>query len=426
MTDWRARVLEAVDGDAEEMVGLLARLVRIPGITGSAQENDAQAEMASRLTAAGLDVDHWRISLPELLAAPDFPGWEVRRTEAWGLVGRLPGQGTGPDLMLNGHIDVVPPGDAAAWTGDPFAGRIVGGLADGTLYGRGACDMKGGLVAALWAVRALQHTGVPLGGDVLLASVQGEEDGGLGTFATLRRGWRADACVIPEPTSLDLVPAAAGALTFRLSVPGHAAHASRRTSGVSAIEKFWPVWNALAELERRRNVNVDPLMDRWSIAYPLSIGRVYAGDWASSVPDLLVAEGRLGVALDEPVEAGRAALEETVRRVCDDDPWLRDNPVVVDWYGGEFGPGRLPPDSDLLERVRAAHAGVTGTPQRTWGAPYGSDLRLMSGIGGVPTMHYGPGNAALAHGPDECVSLAEVATAARALAVLALDFCGVR
>lgn len=422
--DWRARVLEAVDADTSEMVNLLAELVRIPSISGSDEENVGQGRMAPLLLDEGLDVDYWPIPLTETLAAADFPGCEVPRTEAWGLVGRLAGDGTGPVLMFNGHIDVVPPGNPAAWTtDDPFSGRIAGDA----VYGRGACDMKGGLMAALWAVRALRRSGVPLGGDVLLASVLGEEDGGLGTYATLQRGWRADACVIPEPTGLDLVPAAAGALTFRLSVPGRATHAARRTEGVSAIEKFWPICTALADLECRRNATVDPLMARWPIAYPLSVGTIRAGDWASSVPDLLVAEGRLGVALDEPVEGARAAVEETVARACAADPWLADHPVVVQWWGGQFAPGRLAGDSDLVERMRAAHAGVTGgAPQQTWGAPYGSDLRLMSGHGAVPTIHYGPGDAALAHAPDERVPVDEVAVAARALAVLALDFCGVR
>jgi acetylornithine deacetylase len=325
--------------------------------------------------------------------------------------------------MLNGHLDVVPPGDLRTWRdADPFSGAVRGGQ----LFGRGACDMKAGLVAALWAVRALRRSGVPLRGDVVLASVQGEEDGGLGTFATLGRGWRADACVIPEPTSLDLVPANAGSLTFRLLVPGHATHASRRTAGVSAIEKFWVVLSALTALEGRRNVDVDPLFERWTIPYPLSVGVVRSGDWASTVPDLLVAEGRLGVRLDEPVEVARAALEQAVRGACDADAWLRDHPVTVEWWGGQFASGRLPAGNDLLARVQSAHHEVTGgRQQQTWGAPYGSDLRLLTALGGIPTVHYGPGDVTLAHGPDESVPLGEVLTCARALAVLALDFCGV-
>jgi acetylornithine deacetylase len=161
------------------------------------------------------------------------------------------------------------------------------------------------------------------------------------------------------------------------------------------------------------------------LAYPLSIGRITAGDWASSVPDLLVAEGRLGVVLDEPVADARAALKTAVVEACDADSWLRDHPVTVEWWGGQFASGRLPASSDLAERMAAAHMAVTGGTPRSMGAPYGSDLRLLTGIGGIPTLHYGPGDAVLAHAPNESVPLADVATAARALALLALDVCGV-
>lgn len=423
MTDRAARVLAAVDEQTPDMVRRLRELVRVPSTSGSDEENSAQAELARALSAEGFETDHWEIPLDALAQEPDFPGTEVSRSQAWGLVGRLPGRGGGATLMLNGHIDVVPPGDLATWRDrQAFSGRLDGGQ----VFGRGACDMKGGLVAALWAMRALRRSGIRLQGDVLLASVQGEEDGGMGTYATLHRGWRADACVIPEPTGLDLVPANAGSLTFRLRVRGRATHASRRAAGVSAVEKSWPVFRALGALEQARNADVHPLFARWEIAYPLSIGTVRAGEWASSVPDLLMAEGRLGVALGEPVAHARAALESAVAEACDDDPWLRAHPVVVEWWGGQFASGQLPGSSDLLERVAGAHAAVAAgaAPQETWGAPYGSDLRLLTDLGDVPTVHYGPGDVTLAHGPDESVPVAEVLTCARTLSLLALDICG--
>nr|MDQ3416223.1 M20/M25/M40 family metallo-hydrolase [Actinomycetota bacterium] len=344
MTDWRVRVLDCVDEQVNAMVAHLSELIRVPSLGGSAAENSAQAEMARTFHAEGLDTDHWQIPLDDLATEPDFPGMEVTRNEAWGLVGRSPGAGGGPTLMLNGHIDVVPAGDPATWAGgDAFTGRV-----DAThVHGRGACDMKAGLVAALWAVKALRRSGAPLRGDVLVASVQAEEDGGMGTYAMLGRGWRADACVIPEPTGLDLVPANAGSLTFRLRVPGRATHASRRTAGVSAIDKFWPVFAALSELETRRNADAHPLFARWDIGYPLSIGVVRAGDWASTVPDLLVAEGRLGVGLGESMGDARAALEQAVAEACDADPWLRSHPVAVEWWGGQFASGQLVESSDL-------------------------------------------------------------------------------
>jgi acetylornithine deacetylase len=417
---WRPQVLDYIDAHSADIVAELADLVRHPSISGTDEENSIQSQMAGRLDSLGLDVDHWQIPLSETLAAPDFPGVEVDRTEAWGLVGVAPGKGEGPSLMFNVHVDVVPPGDLRAWDGQqPFSGVVT---ADSVL-GRGACDMKGGLVAALWVVRALRDLKVPLRGDLLLASVQGEEDGGLGTYASLARGWRADACIIPEPTSLDIVPANGGSLTFRLRIPGLAAHSSRRTAGTSAIEKLIPVFHALRQLEARRNQVTDPLMSRWDIAYPIEIGHVHSGDWSSSVPDLLIAEGRYGVALDETADHARQEFSEAIEAACAADPWLRDHPVQVQWWGGQFLPGRTDPDAEILGTVSRAHSSVSDHRQQTWGAPYGSDLRLMNGIGGVPTVHYGPGDAALAHGPREGVHIHEVLTAARTLAVVAMQHC---
>lgn len=424
MDDPEVEVMERVDGLTAEMLAETAGLIRIPSVSGTDAENEAQSVLAARLRDTGYDVDHWRLDLDQLSAHPDFPGMEVARDEAWGLVARLPGTGDGPSLMLNGHIDVVPTGDAGAWTDAPFEATT----RDGVLYGRGACDMKAGLVASVYAMEALRSSGVRLRGDVVLASVQGEEDGGVGTFGLLQRGWRADVCVIAEPTDLDVIPANSGSSTFRLRIRGQATHAARRTEGVSAIEKFWPIWQALAALERRRHETVDPLMARWSLAHPLSIGAIRAGDWASSVPDLLVAEGRLGVALHETIEEARQELTATVAEVNARDPWLRDHPVEIEWWGGQFAAGRLPADSDLIDRVARAHrvgAGDGRVDSAVYGAPYGSDLRLLTGLGGIPTVQYGPGDARLAHGPRESVAIADVETTARTLALLALDVCGV-
>ncbi len=422
MHDHAARVLDEVDRSIGALVDDTADLVQIPSISGTDAENEAQAYLAGRFAGIGLDVDHWRIDLDTLTAHPDFPGMEVERHEAWGLVGRLPGSGDGATLMLNGHVDVVPVGDPDAWVDHPFAGHE----RDGRVYGRGACDMKAGLVASICAVKAIRAAGVQLRGDVLVAAVQGEEDGGLGTFALLQRGWTADACVLAEPTDLDVIPANSGALTFRLRVRGEATHAARRADGVSAIEKFWPVWQALEALERRRHEVVDPLAARWSLAHPLSIGTITAGDWASSVPDLLVAEGRLGVALDESTADARRELEAAVAEACAGDAWLREHPVEVEWWGGQFASCRIPAESDLVQRVQSAHGVASGgRPHEVYAAPYGSDLRLLTGLGGIPTLQYGPGDAQLAHSPRESVPVDQILTTARTLALLALDVCGV-
>ena len=144
------------------------------------------------------------------------------------------------------------------------------------------------------------------------------------------------------------------------------------------------------------------------------------------MPDLLVAEGRLGVALGEPVADARADLERAVAEACERRSVAARPPGRGRVVGRPVRVRPLPADSDLLDRVAGAHhVASSGRAQDTWIAPYGSDLRLLTGLGGIPTLQYGPGDARLAHGPDESVPIADVIVTARALAVLALDICGV-
>ncbi|SFJ18429.1 acetylornithine deacetylase [Streptosporangium canum] len=417
MSDDEARVLDALD--EAETVRLLAELVRVPSVTGTDAESDLQHRCGGLLTEAGLDVDAWKFDLDALRAAPGFPGMEAPRVEGYGVVGVTEGEGD-PALVLQGHVDVVPTGDLARWQGgDPFGARISGNV----LHGRGACDMKAGLAANLAVVAALRRSGVRLVRPLAVHCVVGEEDGGLGAFATLARGHRGEAAVITEPTGGTIIAAAAGALTFRIEVAGRAAHGATRYEGVNALEVFWPVFEAIRRLEADRNRDPDPVFDGNPLPYPIEIGTVRAGDWASSVPDLLVAEGRLGVRLDEDPAEARLALEGAIAEIG--HPWLREHPPAVTWPGGQFASGRLPAGHELLDQVAAAVADVTGTRPAETAAPYGSDLRLYA-AGGIPALHYGPGDVRLAHAPREQVDLRELRDVTRALALLVLRRCGVR
>ncbi len=250
--------------DERGLIEAVQHLLRIPSITG--QEADAQHWLAQHMRSLGMDVDVWTIDVEQLRHHPQFPGMEVNRSsqEAVGLVGiwqreaGASGMG-GRRLIFNGHIDVVPEGDCANWQHDPWGAE----LHNGRIYGRGACDMKAGLVAALYAIQAVKDSGVPIAGSLMIQSVIGEEDGGIGTFATLQRGHTGDAAIICEPTSLHLIPAQAGALTFTVRVPGKSAHACVRLEGVSAIEKYLDIHRALIQLERERNSEVEhPLVGK--------------------------------------------------------------------------------------------------------------------------------------------------------------------
>jgi acetylornithine deacetylase len=407
------RVLDAID--ETELVATLVELVRTPSVTGTDAEADLQHTVARWFEEAELEVDLWALDLDDLRADPEFPGTEAPRLDGHGLVGTAPGEGP-PGLVLQGHVDVVPVGDVANWHGgDPFSARIEGGV----LHGRGACDMKAGMAVNLAVARALHRSGVRTERRLALHSVVSEEDGGLGAFATLRRGHRGEVAVITEPTSGRLVTANAGALTFRIEVTGRAAHGSTRREGVSAFEVFWPLHQALVALEERRNADRHALFGDNPLPYGISIGTIRAGDWASSVPDLLVAEGRMGVRLGEDPALARLALDEAIADAAAADAWLRHHEPRVTWPGGQFASGQLEQDHPLIDEVAGAVEVVTGIRPAEAAAPYGSDLRLYTGIGGIPTLHYGPGDVRLAHAPRESVPVAEVIEVARALALVA-------
>jgi acetylornithine deacetylase len=284
--------------------------------------------------------------------------------------------------------------------------------------------MKAGVVANLAAVKAIRASGAALHKGVAIHCVVGEEDGGLGAFGTLRRGHTGDACVITEPTGGTVVTGNAGALTFTIHVPGAATHGSTRYAGSSAIDSYLAIHQALQQLEAARNRRVEPLMREYPIPYPISVGSIRAGDWSSSVPDLLVAGGRMGLRIEEDPVCARQELEDSVREVSGCDPFLKDNPPVVLWSGGQFRGGHLPPGHPLQDVVGQAHADTTGQPRpRRRGAPYGSDLRLYQARG-IPTLHYGPGDVRLAHGPNESVEVAEIVQVAQTLVLSILRLCG--
>jgi acetylornithine deacetylase len=219
-----------------------------------------------------------------------------------------------------------------------------------------------------------------------------------------------------------VIPANAGSLTSRLEVPGRSAHGSSRLDGYSAVDATAPLLTALRELEMRRNREVDPLLGHLDLPYPISVGIVRAGDWASTVPDLLVAEGRCGVQLDEPIERAKAEFETAIGQACAADPWLSVHPARVSWPGGAFASGRLPAGHHLLGDARRAVTDIGGWAPAVRGAPYGSDLRQYAAAG-VPTLQLGPGSVTSAHTVDEFVSLTEVMAFARVYAVLTLRLC---
>lgn len=423
-----AAVVAAVD--ESWLLETLAGLVAIPSWQG--RERPAQEYMAAAMAGLGMDLDVWEIDEAELRGHPDY-ATEIEREDPLGVVGRV-GWGTGGrgggavdgnggresrTLVLNGHVDVVPPGDPGRWETPPFEMVVKGGR----VYGRGVLDMKGPLVAGLAGVKAVLDSGVRLRGSILFQSVIGEEDGGLGTLASVLRGHVGDGAVVLEPTRLAVATAQAGALNFRLTVPGRAAHGALRHEGVSALENFMRVHDDLMDFERERNAAVDePRLAAFAVPYPICVGTVQGGEWASSVPETVRAEGRFGVGVREDVAAARRSFEARIAECCARDPFLRGNPARVEWWGGQFAPCETPDDAAIVGAVRGVVRDLGLGDGDVAGVPYGSDLRHLVNAGGTPGVLFGPGDVSGAHRPNESIAVSELVDGARAIALTVMRF----
>ena len=417
MTDVERRALDAIDVDA--LVEILVALIAFESLGG--HETPAQEHVASRMEAIGLAVDCWEIDLDRLRRHPAYSA-EIERDHALGVVGRVGGSGTGKTLVLNGHIDVVPAGDLTLWTVPPWSATV----ADGRVYGRGSADMKGGLCCALAAVQAIRAAGATLDGTVAIQSAVGEEDGGIGTLAALERGHTGDAAIVLEPTEMMIAPAQAGALNFRLTVPGRAAHGALRSEGVSPFDKYLPLYDAMREFEQRRNRDVsDPLFSAYDLPFALCIGKVSSGIWASTEAESLTCEGRLGMSPDESPSEVRRQFEHLVHGVAQRDSFLRKHPPTLEWWGAQFEPARIAADHVIVETLAAAHHSATGKKAIVRGMPYGADMRLLVNEAKIPTVIYGPGDIRRAHAPDEFVPVSELLAVTRALVLTILRYCGV-
>lgn len=426
-------VRAAVERLREPIVETLSDLIRIPSITPNypglvpeehlGREGDVSRRLAAEWERAGCTVDVF--------------GAVVGRENA---VGVFRGTGGGRSLILNGHVDVVPAGPAHEWhDGEPWSGRV----ADGRVWGRGATDMKGGLVAQAFAVRALHDARVRLAGDVILHAAVGEEmmEHQFGTTACIERGPRADAAIVAEatapPSPLAVAPVTPGVLWCTISVEGRATHASmrgvtlrpsvddREPLGVSAVDKIVLLHAALADLERRwARTKLHPLFDRghFSILPGVIVGSPKSGLVPFMVPD----EARLEVVIwshpDETAEQVHAEIGACIRDAAAGDAWLREHPPVVTWRH-HWPRSALAADHPIVTATARAHERATGTPATIAGFAAVDDATWFNAAG-IPAITYGPGDLRAAHAVDESVSIDEVMTATTTFALLALDWCG--
>lgn len=408
-----SRVLEAVEDSSSELIGFTRRLIMQKSVTGS--ESGAQEIVEEKLRELGGKVDSWCPKQEDMSGYEPFFAEEKNFGSRPNVVG-LFGPAGGAQLGFNGHVDVVPEGDTAAWDHPPYAAEMDGD----TIYGRGACDMKAGLAACIFAIQAVLSSGQRLRRGLMLASVIGEESGGVGTLAAILRGHVPRAAIIAEPTDLKLVVAQAGCLMFRLRVRGRAAAGATKYMGVSAVEKFQPLLSSLLALERRRaRMKRHPLYRGVPNPVALSVGTVRAGNWDSTVPDELVAEGRYGVWPGESLASARRQFLRAVSEASSKDEWLSRNRPEVEWFGPQWESAEISPRHWLPALLSRAYSDALGGKVSLAGTTGGTDMRLYKRVARVPAVVFGPGRDEVSHLNDEWVSARQTVEACKVLATAA-------
>lgn len=416
-------VIRRIDGAAEalreDLIRDIARVVAIPSVVG--REHEMQVAMEALYRDEGLSVT--RLA-PDAAVLRDHPmaietglSFEGRHN----LVAEMRGSAAAPSLILNGHMDVVDPGDLEKWSVDPWSGAVHGDW----LYGRGAGDMKAGLIANLYAVKALTRAGYRPRGHVMLQAVIDEEAGGTaGTLACLLAGQRADAIVCTEPHSLNVTIAHAGVAYFRVHVEGRAAHAGQANRGINAIVKMMSVVAALEQLGGRRALEMrHPLIDvGGGQSCHLNIGTMRGGEWPSSVPGSAVIECRIGFVPGETLAGVRRQVEGAIAQAVAGDPWLDQHPPRVEWFGWQAEPWQQEPEHAFVKQMRSAVTLMTGRAPELLGRAAGLDTRF-AGAFGIPAVCFGPVVENM-HGVDERVNIPSVVATVKALAGLIAGWCG--
>jgi acetylornithine deacetylase/succinyl-diaminopimelate desuccinylase-like protein len=447
-TDLAARVRAAVDAAFDDAVELLEALVAIdstnpsfPGIDGAAAaggEARCVALLEERYAALGLSTER---------VAPD----PVRPN----LVATLAGSGGGRALILNGHVDTVPPVRRETWTmADPWQPERRGG----ELLGLGATDMKGGLAAGWLAVRALRDAGVTLAGDLCVQAVVGEEQqqhelgtsaataAALATLGVSAPDAERIGGIVLEPSStpepLSLSPLSAGNHVFRVTIDGRATHAGNRGEavrpggagaavGVNAVEKALLIVRALQELEQEwGQTRAHPAFAPGF--FTINPGALHA-DAGTPSPAYLADRAELDVLAwyppDEAAADVRAELERTIATAAALDPWLREHPPRIEWLGN-WPAASTPWEAPVVQALAQAREQVTGAPTPQPGTDHRSGFAAVTDASfleaaGVPAVVFGPGDLRRAHSADEGIELEQLKTCAAAVALAAIDFCGV-
>lgn len=405
-----ADINREISARRDQITGILKDILRIPSVTG--EEAEIQKYFSKYLRDLGLVIDEWEPDIDELKRHPAFVPVESDYKGRPNLVATMKGTGSGRSILLNGHVDVIPAGPRDAWSVDPWGGEII----DGKIFGRGASDMKSGLAAMTAAVKILRDLEIKLNGDLILEYTVDEELSGNGTLACVMRGYRADAGVSLETSSMKIQPACIGRIWFEIKVRGKAAGIQNRRNGVNAIDLGYRIKNAVDAYEALRiSEQGHPLFENRVEALPCIIGDFKAGNYPSSFPDLCVLRGSLATLPNEDSNQVKASFKKYLEEYANEDPWLRTNqPELV--YKGYFAePSEMELSHQFLSTIKSSFTSALGRDPVISGRTGAADIRFLNKYGNTPSLIFGPGDTLQMHATDEYVRIDDVVDAVKVL-----------
>jgi acetylornithine deacetylase len=415
-----ADIKAAVAGMRDEATTLLSDMVRCPSLLGA--EKAAQDLVRGVFENMGLQVDEFAIDEATLKQHPGYSPSIVSYEGRHNIVGiHRPRHGSqGKSLIFNGHIDVVPVGAERLWTRSPFDPWIDGDR----LYGRGAGDMKAGIVAYIVAMKALQALGLEPAAEVILQSVVEEECTGNGALACLVQGYRADAAIIPEPFN-GIMHAQMGVMWLALEVAGKPVHASVAHTGVAAIDFALYMFNELKKLEQKWNAAEHRHAEYHSHEHPVNfnLGKIQGGEWASSVPTACRADLRLGFYPGITPAEVRETVEQILAEAHRRHPQSNSIEYRVIYEGFQAEGFVLDINQPMITTLADCHKSLAGRDVAFNAFTGTTDARFFNLYGNIPATCYGP-VAANIHGIDEWVSIDSMMEVAGVLAAFTARWCG--
>ena len=408
-TDLRA----ALDANRSRAQEFLCELIARPSESG--EEQAAMEVAAEWFRELGADVD--RVPLPpDLLGDVDYsdPKPGLQYEDRHNLRVCRPGTGGGRGLLLNTHLDIVP---ASVGQEDPFRPRV----ADGTIFGRGACDAKGQAATLYLLLAALRDTRMSLAGDLIVHLVVEEEVGGNGTLAMIRRGEEADGCIVMEPTDFKVYSSVRGAVWFELKCHGRAGHSGSAGQTVSALKMAIHAIEVLEDYHARllaasRGI---PLFDQFENPMPITFGQLEAGNWPAAAPSEAVVRGVLGLLPNKTWHEVTEEMREALARSGDE--YFRGNFDLRFMYrhDAHVVDPEHPLPAGLVETCRDV-----GVPTEISAMTASCDSWFYNNQLGIPTVVFGPGSLGHAHSKDEQIAMDDIHAAAATLATFAGRWCG--